>query len=134
MSDEFDDSALPTSPGSRLAHADSRSIRLPRLITRICTPRATRRCARACCSACSIPGHARHGGDRRRRAFAGFLQRRDVHGIRSRSMTWAASPATRWPSLVRFVSQVSPEALRAVAAMLAETPGSRRSASRRWSF
>lgn len=121
MSDEFDDSALPTSPGSRLAHADSRSIRLPRLITRIYAasdPSLRARLLQRLLDPLGTLGMVAIAAG----AFAGFLQRRDVHGVQVTIEDVGRVSGDQVAELVRFVSQVSPEALQAVAAMLAETP------------
>lgn len=55
-------------------------------------------------------------------AFAGFLQRRGAEGLRVSVEEAARYSGEQIAELVRFVGQVSPEALQAVANLIADNP------------
>ena len=121
MSDECDDSALPTHPGRRVPQAKGRSVRLPRLITRIYAasdPALRARLLQRLLDPLGTLGMVAIAAG----AFAGFLQRRDTHGVQVTLEDVNHVSGDQVAELVRFVSQVSPEALQSVAGMLAEAP------------
>jgi hypothetical protein len=118
MPDEFDELAWPASPEAAPPAAAGTSDAIPRLITRLYT--TCDEGLRATVLACllrplgSLGIAAIAAG-----AFAGFVQRRTAEGVRVSIDDVSRFSSDQIVELVRFVAQVSPEALQQVADTLA---------------
>lgn len=121
MLDEFDDAPWPTHPVQGATSADGKPDPVPRLITRMYTasdaPLRVRLLQRMLDPLGTLGLAAIAAG-----AFAGFLQRRSGEGIHVSIEDVSRFTSEQIAELVRFVGQVSPESLQAVANTFAENP------------
>ena len=121
MLDEFDDTSGLASPLHRASGARKPGNPVPRLITRLYIASDERLRARLLAYLLKPLGSlgmvAIAAG-----SFAGFLQRRSAEGIKVSIEDVSRYSSDQIAELVRFVSQVSPESLQAVANALADNP------------
>lgn len=121
MLDEFEDAPWPKHPMQGASSTDDKPDPVPRLITRMYTasdaPLRVRLLQRMLDPLGTLGLAAIATG-----AFAGFLQRRSGEGIRVSVEDVSRFSSEQITELVRFVGQVSPESLQAVANTFAENP------------
>lgn len=120
--DEFDDAGLPAAgPGPGAGRPAYRPDPLPRLITRVyaASEAALRaRLLQRLLDPLGTLGMAAVAAG----AFAVFLQRRGIGGIRVSLEDAGRFSSEQVAELARFVAQVSPEALQAVAGTIVDNP------------
>jgi len=121
MLDEFEDASWPDPPSHGAAAPGRRAERLPRLIGRIYKAGSASLRARLLAGLLDPLGTlgmaAIAAG-----AFAVFVQRRGIDGIRVSIEDAGRYSGDQIAELVRFVWQVSPESLQALAGTIADNP------------
>lgn len=121
MLDEFEDASWPNQPPHGAAARGRRAERLPRLIGRIYQAGSASLRARLLAGLLDPLGTlgmaAIAAG-----AFAVFVQRRGIEGIRVSIEDAGRYSSDQIAELVRFVWQVSPESLQTLAGMIADNP------------
>lgn len=121
MLDEFEDATWPVNPKQDASGADHKSDPVPRLITRMYAasdaPLRARLLQRLLDPLGTLGLAAIAAG-----AFSGFLQRRSAEGIRVSIEDVSRYSSDQIAELVRFVGQVSPDALQAIANTIADNP------------
>lgn len=121
MLDEFEDAPWPTHSKPGAASTDGKSDPVPRLITRmyaVSDARLRVRLLQRMLDPLGTLGLAAIAAG----AFAGFLQRRNGEGIRVAVDDVSRFTTDQITEMARFVGQVSPESLQAVANTFAENP------------
>lgn len=121
MLDEFEDATWPANPKQDASGSTTKSDPVPRLISRIYVASDVRLRAsllRRLLDPLGTLGMAAVAAG----AFAGFLQRRSDEGIRVSVDDVGRYSSDQIAELVRFVGQVSPESLQAVANTFVDNP------------